>query len=410
METCNQLPDLPFTQLALASEGRKRAVGSGAEAGKGTRSSRSSRRYGCHRCALSHCGGAPGASDLYLHAGQRPAVAHQRRSCNLIDECRSARTALGTGGLLDALRRRCRPRRDFDGSLRRFRWAAFSRESLPLARPARRGAAADQDGGSGARLPRRAGRSPRLVAGSSGPTGLILVTGPTGSGKSTTVAACLDWLNQHRAYHIVTIEDPVEYLFQSASSLFTQREVGTDTPSFAEGCAARCGKARTSSCWAKSATAPRRSPPWRRRKRAISFSPRCTAPTCSTRWSGSRVSSRCGEREGVQQVLAQQLIGILCQRLVPAQAGGVALVVEHFENQAVTRKWILEGKFRELADHVARGDNPGNVTFLQSLVALVQSERIPRRRRMQAASNPQELHRRLRGINSSSMQAYSSRT
>jgi pilus retraction protein PilT len=67
------------------------------------------------------------------------------------------------------------------------------------------------------------------------PTGLILVTGPTGSGKSTTVASCLDWLNQNHSYHIVTIEDPIEYLFQPARSLFTQREVGTDTPTFAQG-------------------------------------------------------------------------------------------------------------------------------------------------------------------------------
>ena len=112
------------------------------------------------------------------------------------------------------------------------------------------------------------------------------------------------------------------------------------------------------------------------------------------------------EREGVLQVLAQQLVGILCQRLVPAEGGGVALVVEHFENQAVTRKWILEGKFRELADHVARGDNPANVTFLQSLVALTQAGRISEAAALQAASHPQELQRRLRGINTSSISTH----
>jgi twitching motility protein PilT len=64
--------------------------------------------------------------------------------------------------------------------------------------------------------------------------GLILVTGPTGSGKSTTLAAMLDWINEHLDRHIVTIEDPVEYIHRSRRSLITQREVGSDVPSFAE--------------------------------------------------------------------------------------------------------------------------------------------------------------------------------
>jgi len=67
------------------------------------------------------------------------------------------------------------------------------------------------------------------------PFGLVLVTGPTGAGKSTTLAACLEWLNQNYHRHIVTIEDPIEYLFSPVKCLFTQREVGTDTTSFAEG-------------------------------------------------------------------------------------------------------------------------------------------------------------------------------
>jgi Tfp pilus assembly pilus retraction ATPase PilT len=110
------------------------------------------------------------------------------------------------------------------------------------------------------------------------------------------------------------------------------------------------------------------------------------------------------EREGVYQLLSQQLVGILCQKLVPALPEGRALIVEHFENQAVTRKWITEGKFRELADFVAKGDNPANVTFLQSLVALIQAERITEAAGIQIAPNPRELQRRLRGIDSTSVQ------
>lgn len=64
------------------------------------------------------------------------------------------------------------------------------------------------------------------------PRGLVLVTGPTGSGKSTTLAAMVDWINNHRAEHIITIEDPIEFVHQSKQSIINQREVGHDTPTF----------------------------------------------------------------------------------------------------------------------------------------------------------------------------------
>jgi twitching motility protein PilT len=66
------------------------------------------------------------------------------------------------------------------------------------------------------------------------PRGLVLVTGPTGSGKSTTVAAMVDHINRTRAVNVVTIEDPIEFVFEDAKSLVNQREIGTDTRDFAE--------------------------------------------------------------------------------------------------------------------------------------------------------------------------------
>ena len=64
------------------------------------------------------------------------------------------------------------------------------------------------------------------------PRGLMLLTGPTGSGKSTTLATMVDWINQHSDRHIVTIEDPVEFVHSHRRGLVTQREVGPDVPSF----------------------------------------------------------------------------------------------------------------------------------------------------------------------------------
>ena len=65
--------------------------------------------------------------------------------------------------------------------------------------------------------------------------GLVLVTGPTGSGKSTTLAAMIDHINQHRQVHIITLEDPIEFVYEDREACINQREVGYDTPSFAEG-------------------------------------------------------------------------------------------------------------------------------------------------------------------------------
>lgn len=337
------------------------------------------------------------ASDLYLHAGRVPQLRIDDQ-LNLIEGAQPISEQeieafwVRCGGDINA--------RDFDGSYvasdgLRFRVNLF--RSLDARGAVLRPIKTDIPTFDVLGAP-----SDLLVSWIERPTGLILVTGPTGSGKSTTVAACLDWINQHRAYHVVTIEDPIEYLFRSASSLFTQREVGTDTPSFAEGLRRSL----------------RQSPDvillGEIRDGLSALTALEAAETghlvLATMHSSNVLDSlerlarlfEVREREGVQQVLAQQLVGILCQRLLPAQPSGLALLVEHFENQAVTRKWILEGKYRELADHVARGDNPGNVTFLQSLVTLTQAERISEATALAAASHPQELQRRLRGINTTS--------
>ena len=234
------------------------------------------------------------------------------------------------------------------------------------------------------------------------PAGLVLVTGPTGSGKSTTIASCLDWLNQNYHRHIVTIEDPIEYLFTPSKCLFTQREVSSDTSSFAEGLRRSLrqspdvillGEIRDS---ASAITALQAA--------ETGHLVLATLHSSNVLDSLERLSRLfdIAEREGVFQLLSQQLVGILCQKLVPAADGGRLVVVEHFENQAVTRKWIAEGKFRELADFLAKGDNPANVTFLQSLVTLIQADRITEATGLQMAPNPRELQRRLRGINSTS--------
>jgi len=235
------------------------------------------------------------------------------------------------------------------------------------------------------------------------PAGLVLVTGATGSGKSTTLASGLDWLNQNTHRHIVTIEDPIEYLFQPQNCLFTQREVGSDTSSFAEGLKRSLRQSPDVILLGEIRDGP--SAITALQAAETGHLVLATMHSSNVLDSLERVSRLFDpqERESVLYVLSQQLVGILCQKLVPDQRDGRALVVEHFENQAVTRKWIQEGKFRELADFVAKGDNPTNVTFLKSLATLVQTKRISEATALQAASSPHELQRLLRGINASSL-------
>jgi pilus retraction protein PilT len=348
-------------------------------------------------CLTAH---RAGASDLYLRAGRMPQLRINDALHNLPD------SAVVTDEEMIAFGERCgadRGAKDFDSSYvasdgHRFRVNFFrSLETRgAVLRPIKTQVPTFDDLGAPMGL---------LTSWTQRPYGLVLVTGPTGSGKSTTVAACLQWLNEHQAYHIVTIEDPIEYLFQPVSSLFTQREVGIDTPSFAEGLRRSLrqspdvillGEIRDSLSALTALEAAETG--------HLVFA---TMHSSNVLDSLDRLLRlfEVREREAVQQVLSQQLIGVLCQRLVAGKEGGLALVVEHFENQAVSRKWILEGKFRELADHIGRGDNAANVTFLQSLVARVHEGRISEETAVATAGNPQELQRRLRGINTTSSSA-----
>ena len=143
--------------------------------------------------------------------------------------------------------------------------------------------------------------------------GLILCTGTTGSGKSTTLAAMIDYINAQRTEHIITIEDPIEFLHRDKKSIVNQREVDVDTQSLRRArCAPRCARTPTSSWSARCATTRRsrpRSPPPRP---ATSCSRRCTPwtpprpSTASSRSSRrtSRSRSACSSRRVLKAVIS----------------------------------------------------------------------------------------------------------
>lgn len=230
--------------------------------------------------------------------------------------------------------------------------------------------------------------------------GIVIVSGPTGSGKSTTLASALEWLNASHSRHVVTIEDPIEFLFTSDRCIFTQREVGVDTESFAEGLRRSLrqdpdvifvGEIRDS---ATAMTAIQASETGHLVLATLHSS------SCTEAVDRLQTLFPPDERDSVRKTMSAQLLGILCQRLVPAAGGGVALAVEYFTNIGATRKFVAEGKLPELTDIIARSDPKVARTFLAAMADLVKAGRISEETGCANVDNPQELQRVLRGISS----------
>lgn len=227
--------------------------------------------------------------------------------------------------------------------------------------------------------------------------GLILITGPTGSGKSTTVASCLEWINQNLSRHIVTLEDPIEYLFTNELSLFSQREIRQDSANFASGLRA----------------ALRQSPDilflGEIRDAETAITALHAAETghlvISTLHSSSvvetleRFSNLIGsENSGTLSLLASQLIGILSQQLLPRLGGGLFPALEYMQNEAATRRWILDNRLTELQDHLLKSTEPANCSLLQYIVASVKQGYVDPIVARSACPRPQDFDRAMRGI------------
>ncbi len=236
------------------------------------------------------------------------------------------------------------------------------------------------------------------------PSGIIIVCGPTGSGKSTTMAAVLEWINGTVARHIVTIEDPVEFLFTGRMSYFTQREVGIDTPSFSEGLRRSLRQNPDIIFLGEIRDAVSALTAIQAAETGHLVFATVHASGCADVVSRLELLFPAAEREGMRATLAAQLHGVLCQRLLPSAAGGRALLAEFFANSGSSRRLIAEGRINEISDFIVRGDPKCVQSFGSALVGLVKSGVITEEVAMEHSDNPQELSRSLRGV-SSSLQA-----
>jgi twitching motility protein PilT len=235
--------------------------------------------------------------------------------------------------------------------------------------------------------------------------GLVLVTGTTGSGKSTTLAAMIDHINRTRQAHIITIEDPIEYTHRDQRSFINQREVGFDAVSFAAALKAALrqnpdvilvGEMRDLETIETAILAAETG------HLVMSTLHTLDAPETITRAISVFPEH---QRDQVRLILASVLKGVISQRLIPRADGqGMVPAVEVLVSNARVREYIADKeKLRDLREVIAQGHvSYGMQTFDQSLMALYQSGLITREEALRNATNPGDFDLKLRGISSTS--------
>nr|WP_240906859.1 MULTISPECIES: type IV pilus twitching motility protein PilT [unclassified Synechococcus] len=229
------------------------------------------------------------------------------------------------------------------------------------------------------------------------PKGLILVTGPTGSGKSTTLAAMIDWINRNEARHILTIEDPVEFVHESRKSLIRHREVGLHTLKFHNALRAALredpdvilvGEIRDQETLSTALEAAQTG--------HLVFG---TLHTNSAVKTVERVLGMYPpeEQESVRRSLSEALIGVIAQGLIKTTDGKRAAYHDILINTDACKDYIQRGALDEVEEIMERSGFDGMVTTNQSLLALVESDRIEEDQAVAVSLKPNELAQALRG-------------
>jgi twitching motility protein PilT len=203
--------------------------------------------------------------------------------------------------------------------------------------------------------------------------GLILVSGPTGSGKSTSLAAILDRMNKRLAHHVITIEDPIEFIHTNDKAVFTQREIGPDVPSFAEGVKAAIredpdallvGEMRDLETMRMALTAAE-----------TGLVVYATVHTNSAAKAVDRIIDAfpAQEQEQVRIVLSEVLRGVVAQQLLRKKGGGRVPAFEILLGSTALSNSIREGKTSNINNQIQTGKSKGMISMDQSLTELVKN-------------------------------------
>src|SRR5260221_7708070 len=225
------------------------------------------------------------------------------------------------------------------------------------------------------------------------PRGLILVTGPTGSGKSTTLAAMLDKVNTERHEHIITIEDPIEFVHQNKSCLVNQREVHSDTKSFTDALRAALREDPDVVLIGEMRDLETIEPALR-----IAETGHLTFGTLHTNSASSTINRvidvfPAHQQSQIRAQLSLVLEGIMCQSLLPTSNGkGRAIAMEILGPNAAVRNLIREDKIHQIYSAMQSGQEKfGMQTFNQSLATLYFQKQITIEVALARSSNTDEL-------------------
>jgi twitching motility protein PilT len=219
-----------------------------------------------------------------------------------------------------------------------------------------------------------------------------------GSGKSTTLAACVDYINETFPRHIVTLEDPIEYFFEDKHSFIEQREIGLDTESF--DVALRhvtrqdpdvivIGEMRDAVSFLAGVNAAE-----------TGHLVLGTLHSNTTRQAVDRILDffPLSEREQIRRQLGSIIRAIVCQRLVRTRNGDLVPAVEILRTTETVRKLIENDKLDQLGTAIQTGEQVGMVSFNQSLLKLVENGVIAEEEALAKSTSPEQLRMNFRGV------------
>ena len=229
------------------------------------------------------------------------------------------------------------------------------------------------------------------------PKGLVLITGPTGSGKSTTLAAMIDWINRNRSCHILTIEDPVEFVHQSQRSLIRHREVGQHTLQFHNALRAALredpdviliGEIRDGETLATAIEASQTG--------HLVFG---TLHTNSAVKTVERVLGmvRPSEQEAIRRAVSECLLGVIAQGLLKTTDGKRVAFQDILINTDACKDYIQRGELTEIEEIMARSSFDGMQTANQALLNLVEAGQVSIDDALAQSLRANELAQALRG-------------
>jgi twitching motility protein PilT len=229
--------------------------------------------------------------------------------------------------------------------------------------------------------------------------GILLVCGATGSGKSSTMAAMLNWINQNLDRHIVSVEDPIEFTFTDDKSVFEQREVGIDVMDFSMAIRAvlrqnpdiiLIGELRDKETFETAISAAETG--------HLVFS---TMHAATVQQSLTRLFEFFPPEQVAQarRQVSGSLRGFVCQKLIPAlEGGGRFPALEILVADATVRNLILEGQFEKIQQLLEQGDEAGTKSFNRDLFRLIKAAKISKADGLRFSPNPQALDMNLKGI------------